>query len=119
LFVLVFLKEHTKDSDKDFQTWVIRRKSEDRHEGFAGSYKEKSGEEMLIPLTWFVIASTSASVFGVKYESESICTLRPKFNFFIFAVSGKCSDTPVLKLQARTSDCLCAGFEKNLRFCAQ
>lgn len=45
---LVFLKEHKKDSDKDFQTWVIRRKSEDRYEGLAGSYKEKSGGEMQI-----------------------------------------------------------------------
>lgn len=45
---LVFLKEHKKGSDKDFQTWVIRRKPEDRHEGLAGSYKEKSGAEMLI-----------------------------------------------------------------------
>jgi hypothetical protein len=49
----------------------------------------------------------------VEYESESICTLRPKLNFLIFAVSGKCSDTPVSKLQSRPSDCLCANFEKN------
>ncbi len=72
-----------------------------------------------LPLVWFSIASTSDSVFGLKYASDTICTLRPKFNFFILVVSGKCSDTPFSKLQARTSDCPCARFEKNLGFCAQ
>jgi hypothetical protein len=45
---LVFLREHTKDSGKEVQNWVMRRKSGDRYEGLAGSYKEKSGGEMLI-----------------------------------------------------------------------
>lgn len=44
---LVFLKEYVKGSDKDLQTWVIRRAG-DGHEGLAGSYKEKSGGEMMI-----------------------------------------------------------------------